>query len=62
MYTQRLLVVVPAVLLIGGLLGVLYGITLLIPLWIIMIGIGVRFVFSLRTKSTNEVAELSGMA
>lgn len=66
---QRLLVVIPAVLLIGGLFGILYGSTLLIPLWIIMVGIGVGFVFSLammffslRTKSTNEAAELSGMA
>lgn len=66
---QRLLVVIPAVLLIGGLLGILYGNTLLIPLWIIMVGIGVGFVFSLammffslHTQSTNEAAELSGMA
>ncbi|MGG3801712.1 CynX/NimT family MFS transporter [Metabacillus fastidiosus] len=66
---QQLLVVVPVVLLIIGLFGILYGSTLLIPLWIIMIGIGVGFAFSLammffslRTQNTNEAAELSGMA
>ncbi|MED4531868.1 MFS transporter [Metabacillus fastidiosus] len=66
---QQLLVVVPVVLLIVGLFGILYGSTLLIPLWIIMIGIGVGFAFSLammffslRTQNTNEAAELSGMA
>lgn len=67
--SQRLLVVVPAVLFVIGFFGILYENTLLIPLWIIMIGIGAGFVFSLammffslRTQSTNEAAELSGMA
>ncbi|OKL35301.1 CynX/NimT family MFS transporter [Domibacillus mangrovi] len=67
--TQKLLVGVSVVLLIIGLFGVLYGGTLLISLWIIMIGTGVGFAFSLammffslRTQNTNEAAELSGMA
>lgn len=44
---QQLLVVAPVVLLIVGLFSILYGSTFLIPLWIIMIGIGVGFAFSL---------------
>jgi CP family cyanate transporter-like MFS transporter len=66
---QRLLVIIPVILLIVGIFGILYGGTLLIPLWMIMIGIGVGFVFSLammffslRTQSTHEATELSGMA
>jgi CP family cyanate transporter-like MFS transporter len=67
--SQRLLVFIPVILLIVGIFGILYGSTPLIPLWMIMIGIGVGFVFSLammffslRTQNTHEAAELSGMA
>ncbi|MET1014225.1 MAG: MFS transporter, partial [Paenisporosarcina sp.] len=67
--SQRLLVFIPVILLILGLFGILFGSTMLIPLWMIIIGIGVGSVFSLammffslRTQSTHEAAELSGMA
>ncbi|NSW39671.1 MFS transporter, partial [Bacillus sp. Xin1] len=64
---QHVLVSISVILLIAGLLGILYGGPLLIPLWIIMIGVGVAFslammFFSLRTKNIQEAAELSGMA
>ncbi|WP_017154448.1 CynX/NimT family MFS transporter [Bacillus bingmayongensis] len=64
---QHVLVSISVTLLIAGLLGILYGGPLLIPLWIIMIGVGVAFslammFFSLRTKNIQEAAELSGMA
>lgn len=66
---QQVLVFLSFFFLILGLFGILYGNKALIPLSIIMIGIGVGFAFSLammffslRTKTTNEAAELSGMA
>ena len=66
---QHSLVLVSVVLLVLGLFGILYGSKLFITLWIIMIGIGVGFAFSLaimffslRTQNTTEAAELSGMA
>lgn len=66
---QHVLVIVSVTLLIAGLFGILYGGPLLIPLWIIMIGVGVGVAFSLaimffslRTKNIYEAAELSGMA
>ncbi|NOU92414.1 MFS transporter [Paenibacillus sp. LMG 31456] len=69
MKNQRLLVVITALLFTGGISGVLYGSTALIPLWVIMIGIaaGMAFslammFFSLRTHNTQQAAELSGMA
>lgn len=67
--SQRLLVSIPVILLLIGIFGILYGSTLLIPLWMILIGMGSGSVFSLammffslRTQSTHEAAELSGMA
>ncbi|MFE4813296.1 CynX/NimT family MFS transporter [Peribacillus simplex] len=67
--SQRLLVVPPVVFLIVGIFGILYGSTLFIPVCMILIGIGVGTVFSLsmmffslRTQSTHEATELSGMA
>ncbi|MBO1582516.1 MFS transporter [Bacillus sp. XF8] len=66
---QHVLVIVSVTLLMAGLFGILYGGPLLIPLWIIMIGVGVgvafslaMMFFSLRTKNIHEAAELSGMA
>ncbi|MGG0410192.1 CynX/NimT family MFS transporter [Peribacillus simplex] len=66
---QRLLVVPPVVFLIAGIFGILYGSTLFIPVCMILIGIGVGTIFSLsmmffslRTQSTHEATELSGMA
>ncbi|MFE4143223.1 CynX/NimT family MFS transporter [Peribacillus sp. YIM B13472] len=67
--SQRLLVVPPVVFLIAGIFGILYGSTLFIPVCMILIGIGVGTIFSLsmmffslRTQSTHEATELSGMA
>jgi CP family cyanate transporter-like MFS transporter len=69
MQSQRGLITVTAVLFITGLCGILYGSSLLIPLWVIMIGIAAGSAFSLcmmfftlRTQNTQEAAELSGMA
>lgn len=67
--SQRLLVALTAGLFLSGLSGILYGSTQLTLLWVILIGIGGGFAFSLammffslRTQSTQEAAELSGMA
>ncbi|MFD4929828.1 CynX/NimT family MFS transporter [Peribacillus butanolivorans] len=67
--SQRLLVVPPVIFLIVGIFGILYGSTLLIPVCMILIGVGVGTIFSLsmmffslRTQSTHEATELSGMA
>ncbi|NLS41051.1 MFS transporter [Bacillus subtilis] len=67
--SQRLLVVAAASLLIFGFVAIMYGDTLLMPLWMIIIGIGIgcafslaMMFFSLRTQNANEAAELSGMA
>ncbi|TCP30828.1 CP family cyanate transporter-like MFS transporter [Scopulibacillus darangshiensis] len=69
MRDQRLLVVITAILLVVGTTGIIYGGTVLMPLWVIMIGIGAGSAFSvammffnLRTQTTHEAAELSGMA
>ncbi|MGG4511825.1 MFS transporter [Heyndrickxia sporothermodurans] len=69
MKNQLLLVAITGVLFIAGMFGILYGSEALIPLWVIMIGIAGGFAFSLammffslRTRSTHEAAELSGMA
>lgn len=67
--SQRLLVFIPAVLLVISLLGILYGDSLLIPLWMSLIGAAAggffslaMMFFSLRTQNTEEAANLSGMA
>ncbi|RRN70866.1 MFS transporter [Peribacillus simplex] len=67
--SQRLLVVPPVIFLIAGIFGILYGSTIFIPVCMILIGIGVGTIFSLsmmffslRTQSTHEATELSGMA
>ncbi|PJN90302.1 CynX/NimT family MFS transporter [Bacillus sp. mrc49] len=67
--SQRKLVVPPAVFLVAGIFGILYGSELLIPVCMMLIGIGVGTIFSLsmmffslRTRSTHEATELSGMA
>lgn len=67
--SQRLLVVPPVIFLISGIFGILSGSTLFIPVCMILIGIGVGTIFSLsmmffslRTQSTHEATELSGMA
>ncbi|WP_366295774.1 MFS transporter [Paenibacillus sp. AN1007] len=69
MSNQRLLVVITTVLLLTGTLGLLYGCPNIILLWIIMLGIGGGFAFSLsmmffglRTENAHQAAELSGMA
>ncbi|HDR8041834.1 TPA: MFS transporter [Bacillus cereus] len=66
---QRSLVVITSILLLIGTLGLLYGSSKLIVLWIIALGIGGGFAFSLsmmffglRTSSAEQAAELSGMA
>ncbi|AXN39880.1 MFS transporter [Peribacillus butanolivorans] len=67
--SQRLLIVPPVIFLFVGIFGILYGRTLLIPVCMILIGVGVGTIFSLsmmffslRTQSTHEATELSGMA
>ncbi|MGC5772686.1 CynX/NimT family MFS transporter [Paenibacillus pabuli] len=69
MSSQRLLVVITTILLITGTLGLLYGSSNIILLWIIILGIGGGFAFSLsmmffglRTENAHQAAELSGMA
>lgn len=69
MSSQRPLVVVTAALLLTGTLGLLYGNTNEILLWIIVLGIGGGFAFSLsmmffglRTANARQAADLSGMA
>ncbi|MCK1993163.1 MFS transporter [Peribacillus muralis] len=67
--SQRILVIPPAVFLIVGIFGILYGSEQFIPVCMMLIGVGVGTVFSLsmmffslRTRSTHEATELSGMA
>ncbi|MFD9626498.1 CynX/NimT family MFS transporter [Peribacillus muralis] len=67
--SQRILVIPPAVFLIVGIFGILYGSELFIPVCMMLIGVGVGTIFSLsmmffslRTRSTHEATELSGMA
>lgn len=69
MSSQRLLVVITSTLLLTGTLGLLNGISDIILLWIIILGIGGGFAFSLsmmffglRTENAHQAAELSGMA
>ncbi|QDS36137.1 CynX/NimT family MFS transporter [Brevibacillus brevis] len=69
MSSQRSLVTITTILLLSGTLGLLYGSAKFIVWWIIMIGIGGGFAFSLsmmffglRTENAQQAAELSGMA
>ncbi|KOP82686.1 CynX/NimT family MFS transporter [Cytobacillus solani] len=69
MSSQRSLVTITSGLLLAGTLGLLYGSSSLIVLWVILFGIGGGFAFSLammffslRTKNSHQAAELSGMA
>lgn len=69
MSNQRSLVVITTILLLTGTLGMLYGSSNIILLWIIILGIGGGFAFSLsmmffglRTHNAQQAAELSGMA
>ncbi|WP_068613296.1 CynX/NimT family MFS transporter [Paenibacillus tuaregi] len=69
MSSQRPLVIIMSILLLMGTLGLVYGSSNLIVLWIILLGIGGGFAFSLammffglRTRSAHQAAELSGMA
>lgn len=69
MSSQRLLVSVTTILLLTGTLGLLYGSSDIILLWIVLLGIGGGFAFSLsmmffglRTENAQQAAELSGMA
>ncbi|WP_018394965.1 MFS transporter [Bacillus sp. 37MA] len=69
MSNQRPLVVITSLLLIVGLSGILLGLTEFVLLWVIMIGTGggfafslVMMFFSLRTRNSFEAADLSGMA
>ncbi|OAS19022.1 CynX/NimT family MFS transporter [Paenibacillus oryzisoli] len=69
MSNQQLLVVITTILLLTGTIGLLYGSSNMILLWIIMLGIGGGFAFSLsmmffglRTENAHQAAELSGMA
>ncbi|WP_342423389.1 MFS transporter [Paenibacillus sp. FSL E2-0178] len=69
MSNQRSLVVITTILLLTGTLGMLYGSSNIILLWIIILGIGGGFAFSLsmmffglRTHNAHQAAELSGMA
>ncbi len=69
MKNQRSLVIITTLLLLTGTLGLLYGGSNLIALWIVILGIGGGFAFSLsmmffglRTENAGQAAELSGMA
>ncbi|WP_102275326.1 CynX/NimT family MFS transporter [Cytobacillus massiliigabonensis] len=69
MSSQRSLVTITSGLFLAGTLGLLYGSSNLIVLWVILLGIGGGFAFSLammffslRTKNSHQAAELSGMA
>ncbi|WP_080873482.1 CynX/NimT family MFS transporter [Oceanobacillus timonensis] len=69
MVNQRLLVTITAVLFFVGTLGLISGNASLVILWIILLGIGAGFAFSLsmlffglRTENAQQAAELSGMA
>lgn len=66
---QRLLVTIGSFCQLSGILGLLFGDLQFSFLWIILLGIGGGFVFSLammffvlRTRSADEAARLSGMA
>jgi len=69
MKSQRFLVTITTILLLSGTLGLIYGNLRLIVCWIVMLGIGGGFAFSLammffglRTENARQAAELSGMA
>ncbi|WP_249435877.1 MFS transporter [Paenibacillus sp. Marseille-Q4541] len=69
MKSQLPLVYVTALLYTAGILGLIFGNTALVPLWVSLIGIAgafsfglVMMFFNLRTKTAGEAAELSGMA
>ena len=69
MSDQRLLVAITSSLLLTGNLGLLYGSLQYIVVWVVMLGIGAGFAFSLamiffslRTENAGQAAELSGMA
>ncbi|MET3576154.1 CP family cyanate transporter-like MFS transporter [Bhargavaea ullalensis] len=69
MKSQIPLVILTGALFIGGTLGILFGSTSLMVVWAILIGIGggtafslAMMFFSLRTRSSQEASELSGMA
>ncbi|WML50917.1 MFS transporter [Neobacillus sp. PS3-12] len=69
MTSQRLLVIFIFLLLVVGYSGLLIGGNSLIPVWAILIGIGVGSAFSLsmmfftlKTQNSRQAAELSGMA
>ncbi|MFK2825277.1 MFS transporter [Bacillus sp. B190/17] len=69
MKDQRGMAVITSALFITGYAGILLDDGLLLPLWIIFIGIGAGSAFSLsmmfytlRTKNVQEAAQLSGMA
>ncbi|WP_348621341.1 CynX/NimT family MFS transporter [Paenibacillus polymyxa] len=69
MSSQRSLVVITTILLLTGTLGLLYGSSNIILLWIIILGMGggsafglSMMFFGLRTKNAHQAAELSGMA
>lgn len=69
MSSQRSLVIITSSLFIAGTLGLLYGSSYLLVLWVILLGIGGGFAFSLammffslRTRDSHQAAELSGMA
>lgn len=66
---QRILVIITAALLLGGSVGLLYGSIHLAVLWVVALGIGSAFSFSLsmmffglRTSNSEQAASLSGMA
>ncbi|HCL4546901.1 MFS transporter [Clostridium botulinum] len=66
---QRSLVISGCLFILIGILGLLYGSSQFVFLWIIILGIGGGFAFSLsmmffslRTEDSNEAAQLSGMA
>lgn len=66
---QRSLVVIGSMCILTGLLGLLFGASELAFLWVIILGVGGGFTFSLsmmffslRTENADEAARLSGMA
>ncbi|MBU5300441.1 MFS transporter [Clostridium sporogenes] len=66
---QRSLVISGCLFILIGIAGLLYGSSQFVFLWIIILGIGGGFAFSLsmmffslRTENSNEAAQLSGMA
>jgi len=69
MQNQRPLIYVTSLLLLGGTFGLLFGSIDWVYLWVVMLGVGSGFAFSLammffslRTRTAQQAAELSGMA